>query len=68
MENAKKLITDLTAAKKTLETGTLNLNDEDKGRLTGALGMLRDWYSWRIDHVVRWRRGGRKTKKRCRKR
>jgi len=62
MENTKKLITDLTAVKKALETGTLNLNDEDKGRLTGALGMLRDWYSWRIDPVVRWRRGGRKRK------
>jgi hypothetical protein len=62
MENTKNLITDLTAAKKTLGTGRLNLNDEDKGRLTGALGMLKEWYSWRIDPVVRWRRGGRSKK------
>jgi hypothetical protein len=62
MENTKNLITDLHAAKKAFETGNLTLNDEDKDRLKGTLGFLRDWYSWRIDPVVRWRRGGRKRK------
>jgi len=62
MENTKNLITDLTAAKKAFETGKLTLNDEEKNRLKGTLGFLREWYSWRIDPVVRWRRGGRKRK------
>jgi hypothetical protein len=62
MENIKKMITDLHAAKKAFETGKLTLNDEEKDRLKGTLGFLREWYSWRIDPVVRWRRGGRKRK------
>jgi len=62
MENIKKMITDLHAAKKAFETGNLSLTDDEKNKLKETLGFLREWYSWRIDPVVRWRRGGRKRK------
>jgi hypothetical protein len=63
MDESKYLITDLQAAQKAFETGKLTLNDEDKYKLKGTLGFLREWYSWRIDPVVRLRRGGRKSRK-----
>jgi hypothetical protein len=68
MKEIKNLITDLNAAKTAIETGTLILNDKDKNRLKGSLGYLTAWYSWRMNPVVRWRGGVRKTRKLYKKR